>query len=96
MRKQLDDIISKNGDLSRANSDLRHKITEFEYTVKEQKEKMGRQRSQIEHLTKIRQKQEEAVNHVEVCIVYCHQALHCHKFCILGTIELELHKGLKS
>ena len=62
----MEDLVSKNGDLSRTNSDLRHKITELEYNIKDQKEKISSQKSHIEHLSKVRQKQDETVESMKV------------------------------
>ena len=66
VRKQLEDILNKNGELSRANGDLRHKITELEYQMKEQRDKLAAQKRHVEHLTKIRQKQDKTINSYEV------------------------------
>ena len=68
VRRQLEDILAKNGELSRANSDLRHKITEMEYQLKEQVDKLAAQKRHIEHLTKIRQRQDKAIGSMEVCL----------------------------
>ena len=66
MRKQLEDILSKNGELSRANGELRHRITELEYQMKEQRDKLSGQKRHVEHLTKIRQKQDKTIGNFEV------------------------------
>ncbi|XP_013416003.1 coiled-coil domain-containing protein 150-like [Lingula anatina] len=66
VRKQNEELVSKNGELSRANHELRHRATELEHQVKEQKEKISRHRSQIEHLHKLRQEQEETISKLRV------------------------------
>ena len=66
VRRQLEDIVGKNGDLSRTNTDLRHKVTEFELQVKDQKDKISSQKHHIEHLCKIKKKQEETINSLQV------------------------------
>ena len=66
VRKQLEDIISKNGDLSRTNTDLRHKVTDLDHQVKDHKDKISSQKHHIEHLVKIKKKQEETINSLQV------------------------------
>ncbi len=66
MRKQLEDLLSRNGELSRANSELRHKLTEIEYQIKEQKEKVSSYKSHVEHMTRVRQKQDETIDSMKV------------------------------
>lgn len=66
MRKQLEEIISKNGELSRANGELRHKITELEFQMKDQKEKLAKEKHHVDHLTKVRHKQDENIRVLEV------------------------------
>ena len=57
----MEDSVSKNGELSRINSDLRHQVTELEYQVKDHKEKVAKVKSHAEHLTRIRQKQDQTI-----------------------------------
>ena len=66
VRKQLEELLSRNGELSRANTELRHKITEVDYKNKELKDRILSQKSQIEHLTKVKKKQEETMDSFEV------------------------------
>ena len=65
VRKQLEELLSRNGELSRANTELRHKITEVDYKNKELKDRILSQKSQIEHLTKVKKKQEETMDSFE-------------------------------
>ena len=66
VRKELEELLTKNGELARANTELRHKVTEQEYLSREQKEKIASQRSQIDHLTRIRQKQDDSLRSLQV------------------------------
>ena len=66
VRKQLEELLSRNGGLSRTNTELRHKITEVDYKNKELKDRILSQKSQIEHLTKVKKKQEETMDNFEV------------------------------
>ena len=66
VRKQLDELVSKNGDLSRANTELRHQTTELEMQIKEMHDKMSGSKAHIEHLGKIRKKQEMTLDKMQV------------------------------
>ncbi|CAH1773554.1 unnamed protein product [Owenia fusiformis] len=61
VKRQLDELCSKNGDLSRANTELRHKITELEYLIRNDKERINKQKAQLEHLNKVRKQQEDSL-----------------------------------
>ena len=62
----MEDIVSKNGELSRANSELRHKTTELQYQIKELRDKITSHKNHIDHLTRVRQKQDEALESMQV------------------------------
>lgn len=66
VRKQLEELLNKNGELSRTNTDLRHRVQELEFKNKEIKDKVSTQRLQIEHLTKIKKKQEDTMDSLAV------------------------------
>jgi DNA repair exonuclease SbcCD ATPase subunit len=65
-RHQLEQSLSKNGALSRANTELRHKVTELELSVKDQKDKISQLKNQVDHLGRIRSKQEQSLTSMQV------------------------------
>ncbi len=81
MRKQLEELLSRNGDLSRTNTELRHRIMEVECKNKELKDRISSQKTQIEHLTKTKKKQEETIDGLrvrkEVCTFFFPSLVPC-------------------
>lgn len=69
LRKRVEDLLSRNGDLSRANSDLRKKVTDLDFELKDKKEKLNNERQRSEHLQKVRNKQDETIKGIEVCLM---------------------------
>ena len=67
MRRNLEEVLAKNGELSRANSDLRHRLSDVESQLKEQREKTTTHKRQVEHLNKVREKQTKTIRSLEVC-----------------------------
>ncbi len=65
-RKNNDEVTAKNGELARVNTDLRHKVNDLEFQVKQQKDKISSIKTQTEHLQKIRQKQDLALDGYKV------------------------------
>ncbi|ELT98464.1 hypothetical protein CAPTEDRAFT_74809, partial [Capitella teleta] len=65
VRRQLEESLSKNGSLSRANTELRHKITEQDLQLKEQRDKVSRLQGQVDHFGRVRKKHEESLSSVE-------------------------------
>lgn len=72
VRRQMEELLAKNGELSRANTELRHKVTDLEYECKDQRQKMASQKSQVEHLTRVRQKQDESLHSMQVSCLPSH------------------------
>ncbi len=68
VRRQLEELLNKNGELSRTNTDLRHRVQELEFRNKEIKDKVSTQKLQIEHLNKIKKKQEDSMDSLVVSI----------------------------
>ena len=66
IRKQLEELLSRNGELSRTNTELRHKITEVEYKNKELKDRISGLKSQVDHLSKVKKKHEETIDSLGV------------------------------
>ena len=66
VRRHLEEISGHNGELLRANSDLRHKISEMEQQLKERNGKISSYKHYIEHLHKIKKKQEEHIQSLQI------------------------------
>ena len=75
----MEELLSRNGELSRTNTELRHKITEVEYKNKELKDRISGLKSQVDHLTKVKKKHEKTIDNLGVStvkpVLYGHRKL---------------------
>ena len=62
----MDNCLSRNAEMTKQNTTLKHQVGELETDLKEAKVKMSSQRSHIEHLTKMRRRQDEEVHKLQV------------------------------